>query len=329
MRPAATSSLSRDQLLAAAEGEVNAPSAYVDPVELDAGEDVGSPRRRTPPRGPRSPPARSGPRIRSRGLERWSPAPRSARRPERARSRSRHRRPRPASPGSSVTCTASRLVQYGVSASPSTGGTAGRRAGVQHDATSGVVGELAAVGGLDRDLARPGQPAATPWCTVAPASDQPVDRDRVVPARSVASSSMRARPAPSGDGRRRRREVWPPGDLASASLAADHHLRRDAPVVAGTRRRPGARSTTTTSRPAFAARRWRERTRRPGPAPMTTRSTLRVHSLVMRPAWRGQASRARSQTRVALLRIDVAEDAVDELRRLVGGQISAPAPSPR
>ena len=33
-------------------------------------------------------------------------------------------------PGSSVSCTASRLVQYGVSASPSTGGTAGRVPGL-------------------------------------------------------------------------------------------------------------------------------------------------------------------------------------------------------
>src|SRR3954454_12919657 len=67
-------------------------------------------------------------------------------------------------PGSSVTCTASRLVQYGVPASPSTGGPAGPGpggpgAGVEHHAATGFVRHgLGAVGGRHGHPSRAVQP---------------------------------------------------------------------------------------------------------------------------------------------------------------------------
>jgi len=92
-------------------------------------------------------------------------------------------------PGSSVTRTASRFVQYGVPASPSIGGTAGRVPGLS--STPRVAAYVVVVPPGSSTRTRPGPSRRpTPWWKTAPAS-----RSRSTAIESshpvVASSSMR------------------------------------------------------------------------------------------------------------------------------------------
>ena len=82
-------------------------------------------------------------------------------------------------PGTSVTCTASRLVQNGVSASPSTGGSAGPGAGVERRTRLVGHGSEPSAGAPPP---RAGRPAGRRRAARSPrASCEPLDGDPVVP----------------------------------------------------------------------------------------------------------------------------------------------------
>ena len=118
------------------------------------------------------------------------------------------------------------MVQYGVSARPSTGGAAGRGARVEHHAAAGLEGLAADLDrardrSAGRGRARSARPASTSRST-ATWSSQP----------SVASSLMRfATTAKSGRDLRGAGEVADPAGLGQGVRGPDDHLAGDAAVV--------------------------------------------------------------------------------------------------
>ena len=229
-RPAATSSAAGGQLLAAPEGDGEpGPGVVLDPLDLHAGAHVdalvghrlGDHRARLRLLGTEDP---------VRDLEDGDVALRTGRTPARSRSRSLRRRARSCCPGRFLTCTASRLVQYGVSASPLDGRDGGRRADVEHDAhvcTSYSCGPSSV-----STTTLPG-PASRPWprANLAPLS---ISRSTATWSfqASVASSEIRfATVVQSGVTSTEPPSVGTRLASASASGRADHHLRGDAPVV--------------------------------------------------------------------------------------------------
>ena len=240
----------------------------------------------------------------------------------------RRRRSRPARPGSSVSCTASRLVQYGVSASPSIGGAAGR------------VPVLSTTPRARRRTSwpadrRPG-PAARrarprPRTNGRPASSSRFDRDRVVPVVGglVADAARDRRPS-TGSTRRSTGQRVDPAGLGERVGRRGSSSSTGRSRSRGTRRRPGAR------------RRRRPRAR-PSPAPSASVSPPgpepdddEVH-LVDGRSWaptcpmagRRDAPRRWLSPGAALSRSTCAQHAVDERRRVVGRQVAHQVRPPR
>ena len=127
--------------------------------------------------------------------------------------------------GSSVSATASRLVQYGVSSRPSIGGAPGR---VPVLSTTPLRGDVRRV--ADDDAARPveaGVAADEPRAAVL----EPLDGDRVVPVVGGLLAHPPGDLGPVGLDLRGAGEVGHPAHVGDDPRGGDHHLRRHAAVV--------------------------------------------------------------------------------------------------